>query len=162
MEVPPEVLAAVAAGKEEEVKLLLEKAPEGMSKSTKKKLIKTAFENAKKLAKGGAVAAPKPPPASAPNKPTTPAAAATAKKPAAAAPPAAPARTGAGAGSAERELVADLLACIETLALPADALASLRANEETLALSLAKTVNGLRNDAYTSGFLAHGSRLTDT
>ena len=164
-ELPPELVAAIDAGNVEEVTKLLAAAPETMSKAQKKKAQKNAEINAKKIAKGGvaavttkmAAASTASPPPVAASSATAPAAAA--KKPAAAA---APVPTGAGmgvvAGAAELELVEAMLACAGTLALPADALAQLRDNAGTLALSIAPLVNAQRNDAYAMGFGAHGSR----
>ena len=134
---------------------MLEKdaAAAGFSKSLKKKLLKDAQIAAKKAAKGGgaAPAAPAAPAAKEkPSKPASPDKKATA--------PPAPVPTGSGvgiAGRAERDIVADLLASIEALKLPAEALSILKANEDALAKALQPTVNGLRNDAYAAGFGAH-------
>jgi hypothetical protein len=149
--VPPEIQAAVDAGNVEETTKLLAKAPEDMSKSLKKKLLKNAEIAAKKLAKGGGAAA-------APSKPAADAGKAAKQTPAAAAPtppPAAPTGSSEGVvGDAERELVAELLACIEGLALPAEAMAKLRAHESDLGLAITPQLNAMRNLAYTAGFAA--------
>ena len=157
--VPPEILAAVEAGNVEEVSKLLAKAPESMSKNEKKKLEKTAQINAKKLAKGGAVkpAAEKPAAAggAAPASPPTAPMKAMSIKPTG--PPPVSSEEGV-AGAAEMELVAAMLGRAESLSLPAEALATLRENMAALALAVSPAVNALRNDAYTTGFTAHGSR----
>mmetsp|Transcript_7841 Transcript_7841/g.15972 ORF Transcript_7841/g.15972 Transcript_7841/m.15972 type:complete len:160 (-) Transcript_7841:224-703(-) len=148
--VPAEIQAAVDAGQVDEVKrLLTEVKTEDFSKSLQKKLIKNAEIAAKKLAKGGTAAAAAP----------TWGKAAKAKGESSmpAAPP--PVPTGASAGSGitgatEQALVDDLLACVESLSLPADAVATLQSHREALALALAPQVSALRNSAYAAGFTA--------
>ena len=61
----------------------------------------------------------------------------------------------------EAQLVAAMLACAESLELPADALAKLQENTSTLALAIAPHVSAVRNAAYATGFAAHGSRAAD-
>ena len=158
--IPPELQAAIDAGKEDEVKDMLAKVPDTWSKSLKKKLQKDAQITAKKIAKGGAPAK-KPAEGGA----ATGAAAAPASKPAAAGAPgkataAAAVPTGgrvssAGGvvGASERTLVSELLACAESLGLSGDAMAKLREGEAALALSIAPTVNAQRNEAYTLGYM---------
>ena len=153
--IPPELQAAIDGGKEDEVKELIAKLPDTFSKSLKKKLQKDAQIAAKKIAKGGAPPAAKPVPPSAPAAAGKTAAAPQGKvaaKPAAAA---AAQPTGASTnegvvGAAQATLVADLIACAETLGID---VAKLRENEATLALALTPTVNALRNEAYTLGFM---------
>lgn len=153
-QIPPELQAAIDNGQEEEVKKLLDKAPDTWSKSLKKKLLKDVQIIAKKIAKGGAPPPPKP--AAAGSAP--PGASKGAAAPASAAPKIA-APTGAGTaegvvGSAEAVLVADLVACASSLGLSEDSIAKLRASEAALALSIAPRVNALRNEAYSRGFMA--------
>jgi hypothetical protein len=157
--IPPELQAAIDAGKEDEVKDMLAKVPDTWSKSLKKKLQKDAQIAAKKIAKGGAPAK-KPAEGSAAT-----GAAAPASKPAAAGAPgkataAAAVPTGGRVSSAEgvvgaseRTLVSELLACAESLGLSGDAMTKLREGEAALALSIAPTVNALRNEAYTLGYM---------
>ena len=162
--IPPELQAAVDAGNVDQVTSLLAAAPpESFSKSLKKKLLKNAEIAAKKLAKGGAAATP-PPAAAAGAAAATPPAAAQKK---AAAPaesaslaPRPPTQQSSGgvAGEIETELVAAMLACAESLALPEGAVAKLRGHTAALALSLAPQVSAMRNEAYALGFNAHGSR----
>ena len=142
---PPEVVAAIEAGDAEQVKALLTPAPEGLSKSVLKKLVKQAEINKKKLDQGKAVVAPQAPEAAKP---------APSPPPAAATPPVA----AAGGGSADNEsLVAALLAQIETLGLPADAMATLQQQRTALADAIAPHVNAMRNRHYVQGFNAHES-----
>jgi len=142
---PPEVVAAIEAGDAEQVKALLTPAPEGLSKSVLKKLVKQAEINKKKLDQGKAVVAPQAPAAAKP---------APSPPPAAATPPVA----AAGGGSADNEsLVAALLAQIETLGLPADAMATLQQQRTALADAIAPHVNAMRNRHYVQGFNAHES-----
>jgi hypothetical protein len=166
-EIPPEILAAVSAGDVELTTKLLASAPESMSKAQKKKLQKNAEIAAKKIAKGGA-AAPSPKPATAdassagaaPAKEAAPAKAA-AKVEKAKPPPPVPTGSDEGvAGANELELVTALLATAESLGLAEDALAKLRGNQAMLALSLSPYVCALRNEAYATGFNAHGSRAS--
>lgn len=145
---------------------MLEKVPDTWSKALKKKLQKEAQIAAKKIAKGGAPPAAKP--AGEAKTAAKPEAAATEKKkPAPAVAAAAPAvPTGSGptqgvVGSSEGAIVAQLLACAESLALPADAIATLRANEATLAIAIQPRVNALRNEAYALGFSSHGNRAEE-
>jgi hypothetical protein len=151
------VKAAVSSGNKDEVtRLLQDKGCDGLSKSLKKKLIKDAEINAKKIAKGGGGGAPA--------QQTAPSAEKVNKKgkvavgPPASAPIAPAASSGGPTGAAERALVTDLLGCIESLALPEGAMAALRANEAALASSIAPQVATLRNQAYSAGFVAVGSR----
>ena len=66
--------------------------------------------------------------------------------------------TPAGGGSADDEssLVAALLAQIETLGLPADAMATLQQQRTALADAIAPHVNAMRNRHYVQGFNARG------
>ena len=152
--IPPELQAAIDAGKEDEVKDMLAKVPETWSKSLKKKLQKDAQIAAKKIAKGGAPA-PKPAaekPASKPAATGGPKAAGVAATPDVLPTGAASSAEGV-VGSSERKLVAELLACAESLGLSADALTKLREGQEALGLAIAPTVNALRNEAYTLGYM---------
>lgn len=163
--VPPEIQAAVDAGNVEETTKLLAAAPESMSKALKKKLLKNAEIAAKKAAKGGATA----PAAPAAGKPAAAgAAAATSPAPAgkkavaaAAKPPPAPSSDLGVAGAKELELVAAMLSCAEHLNLPDGALANLQENSTALALALSPHVAAMRNQAYSAGFTAHGSRAAE-
>ena len=132
--------------------MLAEAKLENVSKSVQKKLIKNAENSAKKLAKGGPAAPPKPAEgkaakaggnSGAPSLPTAPPAT----------PTGAATRSGV-AGAAEEALVHEFLACVETLSLPADAIATLQSNRDALALALAPQVSALRNSAYAAGFIA--------
>ena len=58
----------------------------------------------------------------------------------------------------ELELVNAMLERAALLALPDDAVAKLRENAAALALSISPGVTALRNEAYATGFTAHGSR----
>lgn len=142
---PPEVVAAIEAGDAEQVKALLTPAPEGLSKSVLKKLVKQAEINKKKLDQGKAVVAPQAPAAAKP---------APSPPPAAATPPAAAA--GGGSADDESSLVAALLAQIETLGLPADTMATLQQQRTALADAIAPHVNAMRNRHYVQGFNARG------
>ena len=152
-EVPADIQAAIDAGDVEMTTKLLTSAPESTSKSLKKKLIKNAEITAKKLASG------KKPPASStaalavstdvPTTSQTP----RAKLPAMLPPPPIPSGSDGGmVGSMESELITDLLACIDFLGLPDDAVSTLHAHKATLAMALQPRVNAIRNDAYTAGF----------
>ena len=156
--IPANLQAASDGGDVDKVTELLaalnKDSPEhGLSKSQQKKLLKDAQIAQKKLAKGGG-AAPKPQAAAGGG-----AAAASAQPPPAPTPsvpaPPPPAPTGSGeglAGADERELVMELLAAIEGLGLPADAMAKLRSHEAHLASALSPSVSAMRNAAYTAGF----------
>jgi len=127
----------------------LVKSAEGLSKSLQKKCIKNAEIAAKKLAKGGSATAPAV--KTWEKKSVGGGGAADAKGPTAPPPP--PAPTGAGVvGSAEREVIGDLLAAIESMGLPSEAMATLRENEAVLGQAITPQMNALRNASYASGF----------
>ena len=152
---PADIQAAIDAGDVQMTTKLLSSALESMSKSLKKKLIKNAEITAKKLASGK-----KPPanstaaPAVSTDVPTT-SQTPRAKLPCTLPPPPIPSSSAGGAvGSMESILITDLLACIDSLDLPDDAVSKLRAHEATLAMALQPRVNAIRNAAYTAGFSA--------
>ena len=153
---PAEILASVEAGDVELTTKLIAALPaDTISKAQKKKLEKNAQIQQKKLAKGGGAAAAPAKPDAAP-KAGKEAKAAAAKAPAAAPPPSSAA--GGVAGAAELEIISAMLDCAASLALPDEAVAKLRENATVLALSIAPGVSSLRNEAYATGFTAHGSR----
>ncbi len=146
--IPADIQAAVDAGKIDELNKLLGAAPAEMSKSLKKKLIKNAEIAAKKLAKGPAPAAP-------PKAPATEKLAKHTGDQVPTAPPSVPTGSSDGVvGTAEGAIVAELLAAIESLGLPADTVATLRENETALGQAIAPQVSAMRNTAYAAGFSA--------
>ena len=151
--VPAEILAAVEAGDVDLTAKLLAALPaDAISKAQKKKMEKNAQIQQKKLAKGGGAAPAKPADAA-------PKAAKAEKAAAKVATPAAPPPSKEGiAGATELELVNAMLERAALLALPDDAVAKLRENAAALALSISPGVTALRNEAYATGFTAHGSR----
>lgn len=153
--VSPEIEAAVAAGDVEGVKKLLAAAPE-LSKSQIKKLNKNAEIAAKKLTKGGGAAAAKPAAAKRDHHaPSDKGGEAAKSGGAAAAAATASAATGGNVVKAsEAALITDLLACIATLELPADAMAKLRSNEAALAGAMKARLGAMQNAAYSAGFAA--------
>ena len=154
--VPDDVQRAIDEGLKDEVEKLLATPPEGMSKALKKKLIKQAEINAKKLEKSAgkpAVAAPPPSAkkaAAAAAAAAAPGAAAASQLPAA--PP--PASSAMPVGASERAIVELLLERMQTLGLPAEAINSCREHQAALGLAIAPQLNTLRNEAYVTGFNA--------
>jgi|TARA_B100000524_G_scaffold29945_1_gene14895 hypothetical protein len=152
--VPADVNAAIDAGDAQAVQKLLTPLPGGCSKALYKKLVKSAEVQAKKLAKGGGAAAT-------PKADAKSTAAASAPKPSAAKPSAAasapPADVPPPAGTSRAEeslIVADLLTCMRSLALPREVLAALEGQHAVLCQSIAPALNGVRNQAYAEGFAA--------
>ena len=135
-------------GKKEEVEELLKTAPEAMSKAQKKKLLKQAEINLKKLEKQSNAK-----PAAAPSAKKS----AAAEKAASSAPAAAAAPSSGVAGKAETAIVDLLLARMQAMGLPAEALDLCRERRGDLSVAIVPALNALRNDAYTTGFNA---RLT--
>lgn len=160
---PPAVQAAINAGQAAEVVILLTPLPEGMSKALMKKLVKQAEVNGKKLSQGKTVvaqaaqASSEPTaaaPTAAPSKPTV----AVTAAPAAArplAPAVAPAMSGVGDIDSDA-IVADIVACIEGLGLPAEAIATLHGRQGVLSNTISPRLNAMRNRAYAQGFTARG------
>ena len=153
---PEDVQRAVDAGQKDEVEKLLANPPEGMSKALKKKLIKQAEINAKKMEKSAAKPAA---PAPAPSAKKAAAAAAAAAAPGAAAAsqlPAAPppAASSMPVGASELAIVELLLERMQTLGLPTEAISSCREHQAALGLAIAPQLNTLRNEAYVTGFNA--------
>ena len=151
VEIPADIQAAVDAGQVEEVNRLLTSTSVELSKSLKKKLIKNAEIAAKKLAKGPTPVAPqaKVKVATADDDEK----AADARVPTV--PPSVPTGASEGViGAAEGAIVNELLAAIESLGLPRDAMATLREKETALGLAIAPQVSAMRNAAYAAGFSA--------
>ena len=147
--VPPEIQAAVDAGRKEEVEELLKTAPEAMSKAQKKKLLKNAEIAAKKLEKQASKPTNTSQPAPSAKQPKSDVSSATS------APAPASGAQGSGVmGKAESTLVEVMLARLEALGLPSDALELCRQQKDALGLALVPHVNTLLNQAYTEGFNA--------
>jgi hypothetical protein len=129
-----------------------------------KKLVKQAEVNGKKLSQGKPVAAQA---AQASSQPTAAAMTTASNEPPAATMTAAPAaaRPSAPAGASTMggvsnvdsdAIVADIVACIEALGLPAEALATLQSRQGLLSDSISPRLNAMRNRAYAQGFTARG------
>lgn len=144
---PPELQAAVDAGQKEVVEELLKSAPEGMSKTQMKKLLKNAEINLKKLEKQAAKGS-KPAPQPSAKKI---AAAADVAAAATAPPPVAP--SGGVVSKAEAAIVELLLERMQRMGL-SDAVSACRERQGDLSLAVAPALNALRNEAYTAGFNA--------
>jgi hypothetical protein len=155
---------AINAGQSAEVVSLLTPLPEGMSKALMKKLVKQAEVNGKKLNQGKVVAAQAAQPSSVPTEAATTAelseltAAATTAAPAAARPSAAAVASAVGGvGDNDSDaIVADIVACVEALGLPAEALVTLQSRHKVLSELISPRLNAMRNRAYAQGFTARG------
>eukprot|EP00965_Chrysotila_dentata_P044648 1483711-Pleurochrysis_carterae.AAC.2 len=159
-EVPAEVQAAVDAGDAESVQRLLTPLPDGWSKTFQKKLVKQAEINAKKASKGSG--APKQS-ASAPKATSQGGSEAASSTTAVKAPGGAAAGSAASAptgptGIAEQALVADVLECLRSLAIPAEALQALQGQEALLCQAIAPRLNAIRNQSYALGFCSQAAR----
>lgn len=146
--VPQPVQEAVDAGNPEEVTRLLTPLPDGMSKSGQKKLIKQAQIVAKRLAQGKS--AQPSVQAAASKKSEKPAAEAAAPAP----PVSAAAGAGVVAGADEQAVIGDILAAMESLALPEETLRVLSEQRAALCHAIAPQINAMRNSAYAEGFTA--------